>query len=63
MIPKCKKWKVLYLKKGNAKSGIGCYVYAVNRRFALWNARDYIGFPAPGSKVTASIVKNIQENS
>jgi hypothetical protein len=54
------KWIVTHYPPENAPGGatpVSIQVYAVNRRFALWNARDYIGFPAPGSKVTASIVK------
>lgn len=54
------KWIVTHYPADDSPSvaqPVSIQVYAVNRRFALWNARDYIGFPAPGSKVTASIVK------
>jgi hypothetical protein len=47
-------WTVTYYPDENAPNvaqPVSVNVYAVNRRFAVWNARDYIGFPS--GKVTA----------
>lgn len=44
-------WRVTYFDANNKKID-SAEVYALNRRFALWNAIDFLGFPQ--GKVTAS---------
>jgi hypothetical protein len=60
-IPTCALWRVTYRRQ---TGGDNLYttvavanVYAVNRRFALWNAQAEIGHALPGDIIVAIVVK------
>ena len=61
MIPRCKLWNVTYwLPDHTKRTWRG---YAPTRQFALWNARDAMGWRDwhRASKVTASVVQKGQK--
>jgi hypothetical protein len=53
MIPKVRTWRVRYLnERGDVVAE--CETETINRRFAIWNARDVIGWH-PAARVRVSV--------